>query len=228
MRYYALMAHAYYGTGDLEQGTKDALSFAHASLSLGDENITVLRYTSFSVDDARSLIGVASQGSQARAIIISTSRLFHEAQNALLKLFEEPVAGTTLILLVPSDGILLPTLRSRLTKLPQGAVASREKAKAFLALSPEDRKKALDKIYTRSKSDKQDEKQEARREALELAQNLTIHFYGQDEGQMKMLLLKDLDFFTRALHERSTPLKLVFEHLLAVLPEGRPLSTAKV
>jgi DNA polymerase III delta prime subunit len=218
------MAHAYYTTGDLEQGIASAYGFVEQELDLppiANPDVITLRHTSLSVDDVRRLGSLASQASSKgdkKAIIVSASRLFHEAQNAMLKLFEEPVPGLTLILIVPSEGVILPTLRSRLTALPRAKQEGPSTAEEFLALSVEDRKKRLEKIYNRSKSDKQEEKQEARREALELVQDLTRYFYAQDEGQMKRELLGDLTFFTKTLHERSAPLKLVFEHLQVVLP----------
>lgn len=49
-----------------------------------------------------------------RTFIIACDTLLHEAQNALLKLFEEPNAETAFYLIIPREDMLLPTLRSRL------------------------------------------------------------------------------------------------------------------
>ena len=48
-----------------------------------------------------------------RIIVIRASAVFPEAQNALLKSFEEPVQGTIFFVIVPTISGLLPTLLSR-------------------------------------------------------------------------------------------------------------------
>lgn len=70
-----------------------------------------------SIDDARTLI----QDTQLRPIereyrtfIIITNSILVDAQNALLKLFEEPNKHTIFYFVVPHDDMLLPTVRSRL------------------------------------------------------------------------------------------------------------------
>lgn len=219
------MPHAYLTTGDIEQGIARSKSFAETELHLESDNITVLRYTNFTIDDVRDVIDASSRSSasgDSRALILSAARLFHEAQNAMLKLFEEPQEGMTLFLVVPSEGVVLPTLRSRLTPLPGQMGTTSGRAAAFLELSAADRKKALDKIYDRSKSEKQAEKREARREALELVQDL-VRVLHEDEGFTNRGVLTDLSFFVKTLHEVSAPLKPIFEHLLIVLPASKPL-----
>src|SRR3989344_3552787 len=118
------MTHpAYLLIGNSETGIEQALRAVENIL--GDAkgaDITTLRYGLFSVDDARTLSDIAFRTARTKAgkaIIVSVERLFHEAQNALLKLFEEPPEDTLIILVIPSDGNLLPTLRSRLRELPK-------------------------------------------------------------------------------------------------------------
>ncbi|HWH07204.1 MAG TPA: hypothetical protein VNU47_01610 [Candidatus Paceibacterota bacterium] len=215
--------HAYFLASPIEEGIQAALQFAREQLSFDEtSDVTVLRYPFFSVDDARSLIDIASRAPQtgdSKVVILAAARIFHEAQNALLKLFEEPSPGTTLILILPSEGVLLPTLRSRLIALPSQS-ADVASATAFLALSAEERRKYLDKLIERTKADKDQVKQEARKEALELMQALSrTYFYeGREGGEVDRDLLEELESFTRALHDRSAPLKLISEHLLLVLP----------
>lgn len=59
----------------------------------------------------------ASERSQRFLIIHDAHTLTTEAQNALLKLLEEPPAGTTIILTVADEDALLPTIRSRAQRL---------------------------------------------------------------------------------------------------------------
>ena len=79
----------------------------------------------FGVSDARALAEQCSRRpgtGTLRVLVVSAREITNEAQNALLKLFEEPPATTRIVLAVPSDAALLPTLRSRLADPPPGAV----------------------------------------------------------------------------------------------------------
>ena len=58
-----------------------------------------------------------TQGRSARRrvlVIVGAGTMSHSAQNAFLKLLEEPTANTTFILLIENPENLLPTVRSRL------------------------------------------------------------------------------------------------------------------
>lgn len=226
--------HAYFHAGDRDAGIRAVRQFAERELSLrGTDNpdLIVFEYGLFSVEDARKVAGIASQSSVAggkRLIALATGRIFHEAQNALLKLFEEPIEGTTLVLLIPSEGLLLPTLRSRLIALPkeQGTPVLSEPASAFLSATRAEREKLVSKLLARTKSDKEAEKQAARLEAVTIVSGITLAAYAArqkatgEAGKDYDLLLRDLDRFAPMLHDRSAPLKLIFEHLLIVMPEG--------
>lgn len=72
--------------------------------------------SSFGIGDARELTRMsASRGWESgRRFVIFAENMTEEAQNALLKLFEEPPQATIFYLVIPNASILLPTLRSRL------------------------------------------------------------------------------------------------------------------
>lgn len=232
------MAHAYFAAGDLEEGIADAIAFVGFDLGLtaqGNPDVLTLRHGLLSVEDARKLQALAELApthGDHKALIISASRLFHEAQNALLKFFEEPPAGTTIILVLPAEGMLLPTLRSRLISLPREAgedkkTTSSIAARAFLDASTAEREKLISKLLDRAKSDKDDEKQAARLEALHILEGLiaVTHdaWLSTKDGSKKddlRAFLSDLNAFLPILHERSAPLKLIFEHILLVVPAG--------
>lgn len=187
-------------------------------------------YPLLSTEDARSLIDRAfrsAAGDLGTILVIRAGRLFHEAQNALLKVFEEPPEHTTLILSIPSEGILLPTLRSRLQPLPDTHANASVSASAvtFLESTPDERAKLVTKLVEKSKSDKDSTKQEARVEAVHLLEGITKAAYTARlessvpaERAELTTLLTDLTAFMPLLHERSAPLKLIFEHLLIVIP----------
>lgn len=222
--------HAYYLVSEQEAGVAKALSFAQETLGMSLENnpdIIVLRHGLFSVDDARRVIRHAGQTGVRgeKLIVITAERIFHEAQNALLKIFEEPPEGTTLILIIPSGGLLLATLRSRLLSLPgtSSEHTTPEAVVAFIRATPSEREKSVAKLLDRSKSDKDDEKQAVRGEALRLIEGLTevAHRQWSKKPDVELtLFLEDMNRFIPILHERSAPLKLIFEHLLITFPKS--------
>lgn len=226
--------HAYFSAGNLDEGITRAREFIEQELGLsieGNPDVFELRYGLFSVADARAVNDLARQSpvaGETKALIIATGRLFHEAQNALLKLFEEPPVGTVLILVVPSEGIILPTLRSRILALPEGKRTKKEEpeiVEAFIGGTKVAREKLVAKLLDRAKSDKDTEKQAARLEALTLAEGLMRAVYaarqeGKENDAALAAYLTDLNTFIPILHDRAAPLKPIFEHLLLVTPPG--------
>lgn len=73
-------------------------------------------YDSFKMDDAREVKQLQSEKTEkASVFILEFSTINAEAQNALLKVLEEPTANTYFILIFPNTRYLLPTLQSRLS-----------------------------------------------------------------------------------------------------------------
>lgn len=215
------MAHAYVFAGNSEEGIEKAKKFAKES------EVLEFRYGLLSVDEARDLIALAQQGPKEgknKFLIVSATRFFHEAQNALLKLFEEPPRGVVIVLVVPTAGILLPTLMSRLTSLPGESLnESSSLAEEFLSSTPAKRETLIEKLLERTKSDKDEEKQKARAEALDLIQGIikAAHTaWEKKKGKELELFLQELDAFIPLFHDRATPYKMIFEHILIVMPKG--------
>ncbi|HEY0947941.1 MAG TPA: hypothetical protein VGE53_00410 [Candidatus Paceibacterota bacterium] len=223
--------HAYLYVGGKEDGIEAVRAYAARELSLkGIEHpdIAIFSYDGlFSVDDARAVNRFALQAPIAgdkKLVAIATGRIYHEAQNALLKTFEEPQEGTTLVLIVPTEGIVLPTLRSRLQPLPGGKRTVPAEAQTFIVASKAEREKFVTKLLARAKSDKDLEKQAARMEAARIVEGLLVAAHAARAGAAAQnakeldLLLSDLSRFMPIMHQSSAPLKLIFEHLLLVLP----------
>lgn len=219
--------HAYLYAGPREAGIAAARAFAADTLGLGADHpdIAVFEYGLFSVQDARRVGAYAAQGAtrgDRTLTVLAAERIFHEAQNALLKLFEEPVPGATLVLVVPAEGTLLPTLRSRLIQLPGTSAPGAPEAGAFLAANDAARAKMVASLVKRSKDGTDEEKQEARAEAVRLMDGIlraafAAHRASPGDLQLRALL-RDLDRFMPLMYERAQPLKLAFEHLLLTVP----------
>jgi len=89
------------------------------------------QFGSLGIDEARQIKDMQQRAAAVvgakKVFVISTDTITHEAQNALLKVFEEPTVGTHFFLLMPSAEGLLPTLRSRLVMVPGVVPDAQEK-----------------------------------------------------------------------------------------------------
>jgi len=78
----------------------------------------------------RHLIGELAllpvEGGARIVIVEGAHRLNEDAQNALLKMLEEPPAGVTIVLCADDEECLLPTVRSRCVRVRLGQVGGRE------------------------------------------------------------------------------------------------------
>jgi DNA polymerase III delta prime subunit len=218
-----MVHHAYLVEAEMEQGIACAMAFLEKALGLSGKtnpDILVFRHELLSVEEVRRILLLATQaplGKKGKAIIIATARLYHEAQNALLKLFEEPRPGTVLVLVVPSSGQLLATLHSRLFALPlpkARTIRAAPEAKAFALMSKEKRSAYSKKLAT---GKDEDERRENRDVALALVNGIEALAYAQ--GVVKYAtFLRDISVLRTYLHDRSAPVRLILEHLSLVLP----------
>ena len=112
--------HSYLIEGDIELSFKDLiLSLEKLDIpTLGNPDLLIKEYDNLLIDDAREIKDFQSQQASAKfkkkIIILKTRSFSYPAQNALLKVFEEPKDGVVFFLIMPNAGKLYPTLRSRL------------------------------------------------------------------------------------------------------------------
>lgn len=95
---------------------------------------------SLSIADARELTLRAHRmpvAAQVQVFVVQAATLTLEAQNALLKLFEDPPARTQFFLVVPQEGMVLPTLLSRMMRVDsvQENTSDHSQAEAFITAS---------------------------------------------------------------------------------------------
>jgi hypothetical protein len=86
-------------------------------------DISTATAESFLIDHSRQLKGLTggAVAGQTRCFLVAFDRITEDAQQALLKLLEEPPAGAVFILLAPEATILLPTIISRLVIIKLGS-----------------------------------------------------------------------------------------------------------
>lgn len=110
------MHHAYIIHGLDKQTIWEQLNQRLQYQKLANPDAYEAQFETFGIDEARMLsewaLNKSLNGSEKVAVIEILS-FTHEAQNALLKLFEEPPTGTYFLLIIPQTVTLLPTLLSR-------------------------------------------------------------------------------------------------------------------
>jgi len=99
---------------------------------------------SFRIEDARNLRSYAGEKniiSDKKIFIISANNFLLEAQNSLLKMFEEPVENTHFFLVVPDVNSLLKTLVSRFYFISarQGLAEETNDAERFISMPLQER-----------------------------------------------------------------------------------------
>lgn len=177
---------------------------------------------SLSVDDARGLKEAQMRkpfGNGVQVFVLSFWNATHEAQNALLKVFEEPTPNTIFFVITEHEHGLLPTLRSRLQTLTLESVANnsdRMSADTFLAQEAGERFASLKTIIEEKRKD----------DALQLIGDIeTILHASIKRDPSAVSALKELEKVRGYLHDRGASLKLLLEYTALICPrlEGRRL-----
>ena len=190
----------------------------------GNPDVVALSVPSFGIDDAHEFRGWAENRAVRggkKFFILGADNITREAQNALLKTFEEPTPHTHFFLLIKNANALIPTLRSRVEVVsaeeagissPEGGA---EEAKEFLATSIEKRLALAEKIAKALKDERM-----TRGEAVALISDMVGAARGN--GMFPRAYAEGLEHLARAeeyARDRSASLKIILEHLAVVLPK---------
>lgn len=122
----------------------------------GNPDFIQINTDTFKIDDARLLKSYGSQrgfsyANEAKKIfVISANSFLLEAQNSLLKLFEEPIPNTHFFLITPDVNSLLETLVSRfyLISTRQDLKEAQGEAEKFLKMTERARLDFIKKLLT--------------------------------------------------------------------------------
>lgn len=225
--------HAFVIEAEAEAGIETAQAWLKKELGVDSANnpdVAVMRYGLLSVDDARRVSELAAGAAFAgdtKAVIVAASRAYHEAQNALLKLFEEPPPGAYLFLIMPTLGGLLPTLRSRVQVLSAGKTknttiyGSNSVATEFMKATKEKRSTMIKKLAS---GKDEEERRENREEALAIINGVEAAAYAAGRESLTLPkyaeLLRDTAELRGHLHDRSAPVRMILEHLSLVIPKN--------
>lgn len=220
------MHHSFVIEAEAEAGIGVAQAWAKKELGMTlahNPDVAILRYGLFSVADARKVAEIAAGApfsGEHKVVIIAASRAYHEAQNALLKVFEEPPEGTYLFLVLPTLGGLLPTLRSRIQVLNSNVqhqvLNISEEVQEFLKAGKEKRTALIKKLAS-GKDD--EERREHREEAIALVNGLEAALLRQGL-ETHAATLREIVTLRGHLYDRSAPVRMILEHLSLVIPSN--------
>jgi DNA polymerase III delta prime subunit len=205
--------HAYFLVGEVEGIFSELKDFLENKVSVktsGNPDFWHGKFDNFSIDEAREVVEKSLQkdfSGGKKIFIIQTDFITSEAQNSLLKVFEEPTFGTHFFIISPQD-ILLPTLRSRVQFVRFGNIESDGKYVSIINMNFKQRLEEVKKI-TEAISDEEATKQEAvsflDRVERELYKNGV-----ENSGKELEVCMKTRE----ALFDRGAPIKMILENLM--------------
>ena len=213
--------HHAYGIVRNTDTVASLLTFFEAELKLavtGNPDFFHGKFETLTIDDSRRIKDVAL----AKKFSVDLPRIFllelyaitHEAQNALLKLFEEPEEGNHFFLIVPSFDILLPTLRSRLLLQDMDAAATTAGKdggiEAFLTSSLKEKIAFVDALA----ADISDEKK-LKHEALTFLNNLekTLYVAYAKNRSEHAAVFKAIARARTYMNDRAPSVKMLLEYV---------------
>ena len=203
--------HAYFLVGESSQVFSSLVSFLEEEVGVkttGNPDFWSGKFHNLSIDDAR-VISESSErkdfGGNRKIFIIQTDFIGLEAQNSLLKVFEEPTAGTHFFIISPQD-ILLPTLRSRMQVIFHDLIS--ESTESILDLDFSERLAKVNEI-TESISDEEGTKQDA----IKLVNQIESEIYKKGiENYSRELSV--CETARASLYDRGAPIKIILENLV--------------
>lgn len=225
--------HAYVVPGGSAADITQALAAAGIA-AVGNANVSVRTQQVFSVADARAVRERASHfagGGAQQFFVIDCADMTTEAQNALLKLFEEPTGRAMFFVALPSLAMLLPTLRSRmqvLTPTPKGIHGREETSERatgatgalsafdFLTADKRERLELVKKLLPKKKTDERD-----LRGILIFLAELEHEIAALPEPEQRAQGLRALYRTRRYITDRGASHKILLEQVALLVPEHK-------
>lgn len=187
----------------------------------GNPDFIIQHYESFGVDEARFLKGAQARagfGSSRKIFIIGTNSFTREAQNALLKTFEEPTEGTHFFIILPRAEALLPTLLSRVLVV-SGNIANEDDAKAlaekFIDASLEERFKIAKKLAEKKPGETVD--RELFRRMIDHLERILYTRTAGKRDNATASIFREIFQTKTYLSDRGSSPKMLLEHLAVVM-----------
>lgn len=204
--------HAYFIEGDRRAALADIEKFLYESFKIirqGHPDIHYSEHESFGIDESRRLRDMQSMKpvlGGKKIFIIALSGITNEAQNSLLKIFEEPTPETHFFVISSSARMLLPTLRSRVVVISHPSAKNislgDNEAERFVAMSPRDRLTFV-----------ADMAEEKNKTAVEMFLKALIAELYEKKLKTRAKSIKETVSLAEYVKDRSPSLKLILERV---------------
>lgn len=209
--------HAQFVPGKREDSLKKILSFLDTEgvAVKANPDVLIIQTETFGINESKSLKSFQSVkpfGRGSKYVVISFFSITREAQNALLKIFEEPIGKTRFLVAAPSFEILLPTLQSRfeLVRTDRPSGKSNFDGQAFMASTIRKRVETIQVIFEKKDKEKAIELLDAIETAVQ-----NSRLYKTKEFQS---VVTDILSAKKELRGRSPSVKMLLEHIAYSLP----------
>ncbi len=217
--------HAYGILGDKEKAKEEIQAFLTKELKFPttkNPDFWQSEHNVFKIGDSRVLNEAhlnrpVKHG--RKVFVVYANFITKDAQNSLLKIFEEPTPDTVFFLVLPEATDLLVTLKSRLIFGKGGGDDAASQAEAFLGANAGKRLAMVAKIVKDMKDEKINKS-----DAIKFIKNLEKvikHNHkskkthsGKDES---LLVIEDLEKAVSYASDESPSIKVILEHLALVL-----------
>lgn len=205
--------HTYIISGDREHAFSAVLEFIEKDCGvtvLGNQDVFAKTYDSFYIDDARGIRDLQQHTTldTTQFFVLSMKEITHQAQNALLKITEDPTTDTCFFVLVPNHQVLLPTLLSRAVLIEYKSENNeyRKTVQEFVDASVKERLQIIEPFHPKNKEGVDKEKIGQFLSALETAIR-------------DRQALHDVYDVKKKLQARGVSVKTLLEHLAVLLPK---------
>lgn len=214
----SLSHHSHYlvGSDDLRSELKAILEKEHDIIAQGNPDFFELVHETFTIDDSRNLRELHSVRpvdiSGKKIFIVSISSITTEAQNALLKLLEEPAEYAYFFFIISSAHLLLPTIKSRLvfieTSSPKKKETSSVEGDRFLKSSSAKRLDIIKKLLEDISKEKKTKQQ-----AVEFIDEIEFALYSKGKIKDNIKSFETLDLARKYSTDRAPSLKILLEYV---------------
>ena len=222
--------HAYCIVGDTDKIISELEKFFKKEFKFsfqGNPDFWFAKFDTLNVESSRMIKETHFQKSvvgESRVSIISTNFITEQAQNAMLKMFEEPALGTYFFLISPTALNLLPTLKSRMIFVDANEEGKAERkanknsldAKEFLFATVGERMKKIKKLLDAISDEK-----ESKIEAVNFLNTLEVEIHRHTKmskaTERELFILEEIEKCRSYASDPSPSIKTLLEHLALIV-----------
>lgn len=215
--------HAYLLIGNIQ--TRDQLILMlekkHKIVAQGNPDFFMRNYETFTIDDAREIKALHSMrpvDGDRKFFVLTMNGVTVEAQNAMLKLLEEPAEYAHFFLIIPSVHLLLPTVKSRMREFQISIIKKQEPTEAqeelkneavtFLKMNQTKRLDIVKKLIEEISKEKKT-KQDAI-DFVNVVQEIVYKEKGVKNGRS---VLDAIEIARNYLNDRAPSIKMLLEYM---------------